>query len=95
MFRLLLPFLLPVLVYSSVTLTPEGHGCCRQVTVQVRKPFVHFGNSLIIAFKFFFKNAIGVYAELNGIYALKEDATAELQPECVDGCIYRQDLIDH
>ena len=42
MFGLLLPSLLPFLVYSSVTLTPDGHGCCRQVTVQVGKPFGHF-----------------------------------------------------
>merc|ERR1711971_102625 len=66
--RLLFASLLPFLVNSSLTLTPEGYGCCGQVTVQ---------------------DAIGVYAELNGIYILIENPTAELQPECVDGCIYR------
>merc|ERR1711971_370352 len=66
--RLLFASLLPFLVNSSLTLTPEGYGCCGQVTVH---------------------DAIGVYAELNGIYILIENPTAELQPECVDGCIYR------
>merc|ERR1711971_1486980 len=66
--RLLFASLLPFLVNSSLTLTPEGYGCCGQVTVQ---------------------DAIGVYAELNGIYILIENPTAELKPECVDGCIYR------
>ena len=35
------------------------------------------------------QDAIGIYAELNGVYLLKDDPTAVLQPECVDGCIYR------
>ena len=81
---LLLPSLLPSLVFSSTaTLTPEGHSCCQKVTVEVT--FV----GIFCDCQFFLQDAVGLYADLNGIYILTENPLAELQPECVDGCVYR------